>query len=127
GRADEGYSLVNTLAVANRQDAGLALQAAQLATGLGRADAALAHAERANQLAPQEMAVLITLTEALLAAGQAERASDMAGHLRRRWSTNQHAMALQATAWRMLGDKRYGDLYDYDAFVWSSFLDVPPG
>jgi len=73
------------------------------------------------------MATLITLTEALLAAGQAERASDIAGHLRRRWSTNQHAIALQATAWRMLGDPRYRELFDYGAFVWSSLLDVPAG
>ena len=88
---------------------------------------ALAHAERAATLAPQEMAVQVTLAEALLAAGQPERASDIAGNLRRRWSTNQHAIALQATAWRMLGDRRYNLLYDYDAFVWSSLLDTPKG
>jgi hypothetical protein len=36
-------------------------------------------------------------------------------------------MALQATAWRMLDDPRYRELYDYDAFVWSGLLDVPRG
>jgi tetratricopeptide (TPR) repeat protein len=126
-RGDEAFALMSGLAAANPKQSSLIAYAAQLATGLGRAQEALALAERAATLAPQEMAVQVTLAEALLAAGQPERASDIAGNLRRRWSTNQHAIALQATAWRMLGDKRYHRLYDYGAFVWSSLLDTPPG
>ena len=127
GRADEALALMTGMSAANPGLASTAVYAAQLATGLQKSDEALAFAERAYAIAPQEMSVQVTLTEALLAAGQPQRASDIASNMRRRWSTNQHAIALQATAWRMLGDARYRDLYDYDAFVWSSLLDTPPG
>lgn len=40
---------------------------------------------------------------------------------------NQHLIALQATAWRMLGDARYGSLYDYGALVVPQTLAVPCG
>ncbi|HVY88244.1 MAG TPA: putative 2OG-Fe(II) oxygenase [Hyphomonadaceae bacterium] len=127
GKQDEAFALIAALSGANPGEAGLALQASQLAAALGRSAEALACAERARRVNPQDLATLITLTEALLSAGQPDRASEIAGNLRRRWSTNQHAMALQATAWRMLGDRRYRELYDYDAFVSSSLLDVPKG
>jgi tetratricopeptide (TPR) repeat protein len=127
GLLDEAFALVEKVATANPNDLSVTLQAAQLATATGKPRQALAYAEAANNLAPQELPVQVTLAEALLASGQAQRASDVAGHMRRRWSTNQHAMALQATAWRLLGDTRYRALYDYGALVWSSLLDVPPG
>ncbi len=127
GRADEAFALISRLWGANPKDASLAIHAAQLATGLGRSGDGLALAEHAYALAPQELPVQITLTEALLAAGDAKRAADLAGDMRRKWSTNQHAIALQATAWRILGDKRYRELYDYDSLVWGSLLDVPQG
>ncbi|MDP3736859.1 MAG: putative 2OG-Fe(II) oxygenase, partial [Hyphomonadaceae bacterium] len=127
GKNEEAFALMTQLSAAAPHDLSITLQASQLATALSRTHEALALAERALSLAPLEMAVQITLAEALLAAGQPQRASDIAGGLRRRWSTNQHAMALQATAWRMLGDKRYRQLYDYDSLVWSSLIDTPPG
>ena len=40
---------------------------------------------------------------------------------------NQHVLAHQATAWRMLGDARYQRLYDYDAFVRPYRLEAPQG
>jgi len=127
GQNEEAFALMNQLALNNPRDLGIMLQASQLATALRRTHEALVLAERAYATAPLEMATQITLAEALLSAGQPQRASDIAGNLRRRWSTNQHAMALQATAWRMLGDPRYRDLYDYDSLVWSSLLDTPRG
>jgi tetratricopeptide (TPR) repeat protein len=127
GRPSDALAAMSNLSAANPGLASLLVYAAQLATGLGQGQKALALAERAAALASQEMAVQVTLAEALLVAGQPERASEIAGNLRRKWSTNQHAMALQATAWRMLGDRRYRQLYDYDAFVWSSLLDTPQG
>jgi tetratricopeptide (TPR) repeat protein len=127
GRADEAFSLMSQMADANPGEPGLSVQAAQLATTLGRGDVALGYAQRAQAAAPQDLGVMVTLTEALLAAGEAERASDMAGDIRRKWSTNQHAIALQATAWRMMGDPRYRRLYDYDTLVGASMLDTPNG
>ncbi|MFT4251259.1 MAG: putative 2OG-Fe(II) oxygenase, partial [Caulobacter sp.] len=40
---------------------------------------------------------------------------------------DQHALALQATAWRILGDPRYAGLYDYGAFVRPYVLPTPDG
>ena len=124
-RGADAFALMADLSAANPGQPSLLVYAAQLANGLGQGQEALNLAERAAALAPQEMAVQVTLAEALLVVGQAERASDVAGNLRRKWSTNQHAIALQATAWRMLGDRRYRQLYDYDALVWSSLIDTP--
>jgi tetratricopeptide (TPR) repeat protein len=126
-RAEDAFAAVANLSAANPGQPSILLYAAQLAAGLGQAQEALNLAERAATLAPQEMAVQVTLAETLLVAGQPERASDIAANLRRRWSTNQHAIALQATAWRILGDRRYRQLYDYDTLVWSSLLDTPQG
>jgi len=95
--------------------------------GLDRVPEALDAATRAHRLAPQDFAPQVTLAEAFLATGEAQRATDLAGDIRRRWSTSQYAIALQATAWRMLGDARYRQLYDYASLVWTSPLDIPPG
>jgi predicted Zn-dependent protease len=102
GAADEAFALMSPLSDAAPGEPGLALQAAQLATTLGRGDDALKYALRAQAVAPQDLGVMITVTEALLATGEAERAADLAGDIRRKWSTNQHAIALQATAWRIM-------------------------
>ena len=32
-----------------------------------------------------------------------------------------------ATAWRLMGDDRYGSLYDYDAYVGAYQIETPPG
>src|SRR5690606_38613794 len=70
---------------------------------------------------------LLTRAAALLAAGKPEEASGIAGDMRAKWPTNQHAIAIQATAWRILGDARYRQLYDYDSLVAATFLDTPAG
>jgi tetratricopeptide (TPR) repeat protein len=127
GRPDEAYGLMLRLAEAHPQAGAVLVYASQLAVGLGRGEAGLQLAERAWRIAPHELPVMVTLTEALLSTGDAKRASDLAGDMRRKWSTNQHAIALQATAWRMLGDARYGRLHDYGSLVGASLLDVPAG
>lgn len=129
GRADEAYGLMLRMAEAHPhpQAGSVLVYASQLAVGLGRAEAGLQLAERAYRIAPHELPVMVTLTEALLATGDAKRASELAGDMRRKWSTNQHAIALQATAWRMLGDARYQRLHDYTSLVGAAFLDVPEG
>ena len=104
----------------------LQVQAAQLASGLepGRA---LAHARLALEAAPGAPIVLITLCQAQLAAGlprDAERTALALGDLA---PDNQHAIALLATAWRLLGDARYQALYDYDSLVSAQTIDTPDG
>jgi len=127
GQQEDAYALLSGLVADMPNQPPLLIQAAQLATGLGRASEAVSLASAAQRLAPNELPVLITMVEALLGAGEAQRASDIAGDIRRKWSTNQHAIALQAAAWRMLGDPRYRELYDYGSLVGASMLDVPEG
>jgi hypothetical protein len=88
---------------------------------------ALDHARRAYAAAPQQQLVLGALCQAALAAGEARAAAEVAEVMRARWPLNQYAIALIATAWRMLGDPRYRALYDYDAMVSVEAVDTPKG
>ncbi|WP_295218308.1 putative 2OG-Fe(II) oxygenase [uncultured Brevundimonas sp.] len=89
---------------------------------------ALDHANRAAALAGGEVAaIMVTQAECLLALGQAKAALATIEALRAREPLNQHVLAFQATAWRMLSDPRYRELYDYDAFVRPYRLEAPEG
>lgn len=89
---------------------------------------ALDHANRAAALAGGEVAaIMVTQAECLLALGEAKAALATIEALRAREPLNQHVLAFQATAWRMLGDPRYRELYDYDAFVRPCRLEAPEG
>ncbi len=127
GDREGALALMSRLAGEHPDQLGVAVQAAQLATGLGRAEEALRFAGAVLARAPQDMGAKLTMTEALLGAGRADEASRLAGQMRLASPTNQHAIALQATAWRMLGDERYRALYDYDALVAPTMLDTPAG
>src|SRR6202012_2273148 len=61
------------------------------------------------------------------AVGAAGQAVGLAERLQARMPDNQHATALLATAWRLAGDPRYADLYDYESLVWSGDLATPRG
>jgi tetratricopeptide (TPR) repeat protein len=104
----------------------LATLVAQAAKATGDYPLALEHARRARAAAPDSPAALAVLIEALLASGRADDASAVAVDFRTRAPDDQQAIALQATAWRVLGDGRYRGLYDYDAFVGVETLDTPP-
>lgn len=88
---------------------------------------ALAHAERAVQLAPSNPFALGTHADALLAAGCAKKALGIADRLHEINPGDSRVIALQATAWRMLDDSRYGELSDYASFVRATLIDVPDG
>lgn len=85
---------------------------------------ALELAREAFRRAPYALETHIALISALLAAGEAQAAADLSGDMRRKWSTSQLAIALQATAWRALGDRRYSQLCDYPALVQQRVLDA---
>jgi len=127
GRASEALALAQDIARAHPADLASAVRASQIAAQLGDANAALQHAESAAALAPHDNVTAVTLIAACLGAGQAARAETLASQLLGRAPHDQHAIALLATAWRLMGDARYGALYDYDALVKPAFLDVPPG
>lgn len=91
------------------------------------ADRALRHARLAMQLGPANPPVLGAYGNALLASGQAAEADALAGKLLAINPFDGLALALRATAWRMLGDHRYHDVYDYGRFVRPGMIDTPDG
>lgn len=101
--------------------------AAHLEALLGRPHAAISLAKACLQAAPGDFGAVEALTRARLAVGDGSGAAEAAAHLVAAQPLNQHAIALQATAWRMTGDARYRDLYDYDRLVASYPLALPSG
>ncbi len=85
------------------------------------------YAERALRLDPDAGPTRAALCQAFLAAGRAAEAAELAEQLRREWPVDQFPVALLATAWRLMGDQRYGGLYDYDRLVRAFDLETPPG
>lgn len=126
GDATGAYAVLRDAARA-RQDYVLEAMAADAAAQTGQPGLSVAHAERAVALAPEEQLSLTALAQANLAAGRPERAAAAMTSLRERRPVDQHVLALLATAWRMLGDSRYRELYDYAALVRVERLDTPSG
>lgn len=106
---------------------GLHALAAAAAALDGQAEAALAHAEAALRLAPAEPGYGVLLAEARLGVGDAAGSLALLKPLRRAAPFDQKRIALQATAWRLLGDGRAQALYDYDRFVRTYRLEPPDG
>lgn len=107
-------------------DAALQIAAAQTAVKCDAARA-LAYAERARDLVPDNALTLSTYGNALLANGRASEAAALATRLLTSDPTNGLALALRASAWRMLGDARWRDLCDYGHFVMPGLIDTPDG
>lgn len=102
-------------------------QASHLCAELGEGARALAFAQRAAAAAPAAAPVQITLCEALLASGALAQAESVAARLCATDPLDQHAIALRATAWRLLGDARYEALYDYARLTHAETIDAPLG
>jgi len=100
--------------------------AVRIATRLDPA-LALSHAEQAAAMTPDDPAVMSALCQARLAAGQAEKAAEIAEAMRLKAPLDQHAIGYLATAWRIMGDPRYGELYDYASVVRGARIDTPEG
>lgn len=102
-------------------------QAAHLCAETGARAQALEFAQRAFELSPGDAATRISLCEALLASGLAREAEGVAAQLQQALPHDQHAIALRATAWRLAGDSRYGELYDYARLVQRARIEPPAG
>jgi len=107
-------------------DSALLNAAAQIAIDFD-APRALDYAQRALQLAPSSLSALIAMGNASLAVGHAEQSLAIAEKLSRRDPRDGQAIALQANAWRMLGDSRYQALFDYSHLVRAQLIDTPEG
>jgi len=104
------------------------LRAAALSAGrAGMPQAGLALAERGLTIAPEDPHLLLVRAQAKLAMGDAEGAAADALKVRVRLPLDQLGIAVLATAWRLLGDARYRELYDYSAFVLSLRVAIPRG
>jgi Tfp pilus assembly protein PilF len=71
--------------------------------------------------------VALNLVNILLMRGRPEEAQPFIAAQLRRDPWAQAWLACEATAARMLGQERYGELYDYDRFVRAFDLEPPPG
>jgi tetratricopeptide (TPR) repeat protein len=108
-------------------DLQLLRQAAHLSATTGEAERAVFLARRAAQSAPADPGVQVALCEALLASGHLEEAEAVAARLCAAEPFDQHALALRATAWRLLGDPRHRAIHDYSALVHAERLPPPRG
>ncbi|MFN3816174.1 putative 2OG-Fe(II) oxygenase [Brevundimonas sp.] len=88
---------------------------------------AVGHAREAVRLAPGDQAAACGLVEALLASGAAAEADRLLEPLLAASPLDQQLIALRAAAWRLLGDARVANLYDYDRMVLASVIDTPEG
>lgn len=86
---------------------------------------AQALAERALRLAPDAAAARNLLAAALLGTGDARGALDHCEALLSRAPDDQYLVALQTTAWRLLGDPRYEAFCDYGQLVRPQRLQAP--
>lgn len=127
GELYASYSQLVALTHERPNDAYIATAASQISALYGDGHAALAFAERATALAPADLVTQIAHVTALLGIGRADDANRLIGQLRLAAPNDQHVIALQATAWRLLGDTRYRSLYDYDSLVKALWIGAPKG
>jgi tetratricopeptide (TPR) repeat protein len=127
GSHDTEYAIVKEAARLSNGDPMLEWAACNAALAAKQYDAALEYGRRAATTAPNDNGVVSSYCMALLAVGDAKGASQVAETLCVRAPMNQLFIALQATAWRLLKDERYQQLFDYDAFVARAPLDTPKG
>jgi tetratricopeptide (TPR) repeat protein len=76
---------------------------------------------------PDNRLVMGSLITSLLMQGKADEALDFTLTMRKAEPDDQHWIACEATALRLLGSERYGQLVDLDRFVRPYTLPVPEG
>ena len=82
---------------------------------------------RAVELQPDTSQAFETRALALLAAGRATEALEVAERLVSMFPHDQHAIALLATSCRLVGDERYEQLFDYENLVRPYEMATPKG
>jgi tetratricopeptide (TPR) repeat protein len=87
---------------------------------------ALTLAERALRVLPANAAAKTLLVAAQLGIGDAQGALSHCETLLTHAPDNQYLIALETTAWRLLGDERYAALCDYQKLVLPLELEAPP-
>ena len=126
GQLQQALAALENGLVGGPDDVALHIAIAQTAFKFD-AGRALQHAEQAIRFSPDDPSALSAWGSALLANSRAGEALEIANRLLQRDPHDGHAIALRASAWRMLGDPRYAALYDYAQFVRPAIIDTPPG
>lgn len=111
----------------DKSDSRLLAELAAVHQDTGHFELALKHAQSAAKENSAESGVDDILIDALTCLGRADEAMPIIEMARRRNPLNQWYVAMEATVARLLGDPRYEELYDYDAFVRSYNLTPPDG
>jgi len=108
------------------RDTAVELASAQAAMGVDR-EAALTHALAAMALAPHDNRVALKLAEVHLSRGEPAQALELLDAVLERLPTDQNALSLQATAWRLTGDARALSPSRYSSVVGGYTIDTPDG
>ncbi|WP_333680594.1 tetratricopeptide repeat protein [Dyella sp.] len=124
GDAHGAYQCLATSAARTQATPSLLVRAGLAALEFEPA-AALALAERALQRAPSSSAARNLLTAALLGTGDPQGALRHCETLLANAPDDQYLIALQTTAWRLLGDERYEAFCDYADLVRPQTLQAP--
>jgi tetratricopeptide (TPR) repeat protein len=127
GKPDEAYAFLADFTRRTPEDPILQAAAATAAIHAGRHAAGLAHAEQAASLAQGLPRISALLAECCLATGQPDRCAEIVAPLLAQRPHDQQFIAMQATAWRLMGDPRYGEVYDYDRMVGDFIIEAPKG
>lgn len=104
----------------------LRVVAAQIAIGNDPARA-LVHSQRAVEVAPRHQGALTIHADSLFAVGRVSEAATIVSRQLEANPYDNHAIALLVSAWRLLGDERSRQIYDYKNFVRASLIDTPDG
>jgi predicted Zn-dependent protease len=121
------HELLSELVLSSGRHPQICYFAARAALASKAFEPAIELAKTACDAAPDQDDVAAVYATALLANGDAASALRALDRLRMRQPANQYFIALQATAWRMLGDERYDATFDYDAMIYACPLDTPNG
>jgi tetratricopeptide (TPR) repeat protein len=127
GQAEAGYDVLLQALGRTPDNPNLEIAASTLASELKETVAALRHAEEACQLAPQSATAAVALCDAQLGVGRAGPAARIAETLHAALPNEQQVISRLATAWRLMDDPRYRQLFDYDAMVRGWTIDTPAG
>ncbi len=103
---------------------GVAIDSAIL---VGELESALEMSDRLITLRPASFAAKEMRAYALLASGRADEALVLAQAMSDADPGDQYALAMLATAGRLVGDARYPQLYNYEEFVRPYKLSAPQG
>jgi tetratricopeptide (TPR) repeat protein len=88
---------------------------------------ALAFAERALRVQPDNRTARKLLCAAYLGVGEGAKALTESATLLQAMPDDQYLIAMQTTALRLLNDSRYEVFCDYDRMLWSALLETPAG